>query len=85
MRTQARKMPFTEEQMRQIYDTNLIDFAVRHGFEMETIIVDRVKENGKSKLVKIGQGKKQSPIQSPRVMNMLCSNHECNLPKQTSL
>ena len=35
MRTQSRTMPFTEEQMQQIYNTNLIDFAVRHGFEIE--------------------------------------------------
>lgn len=54
-------------------------------YQAETIIVDIVKEDGKSKLVKIGQGKKQFPIQSPRAMNMHCSNHECNLPKQTFL
>lgn len=35
MRTQAHKMPFTEEQMQQIYNTNLIDLAVRHGFKIE--------------------------------------------------
>lgn len=35
MRTQARPMPFTEEQMKQVFDTNLIDFAVQHGFEIE--------------------------------------------------
>ncbi len=28
-------MPFTEEQMKQVFDTNIIDFAVRHGFEVE--------------------------------------------------
>lgn len=26
-----RGMPFTEEQMKQVFDTNLIDFAVRSG------------------------------------------------------
>ena len=31
----GRPMPFTEEQMRQIYNTNIIDFAVRNGFEIE--------------------------------------------------
>ena len=30
-----RPMPFTEEQMRQVFDTNLIDFAVKHGYEIE--------------------------------------------------
>ena len=29
------KMPFTKEQMKQVFDTNLIDFAVRNGFEIE--------------------------------------------------
>lgn len=28
-------MPFTEEQMKQVFDTNIIDFVVRHGFEVE--------------------------------------------------
>lgn len=28
-------MPFTEEQMKQVFETNLIDFAVQHGFEIE--------------------------------------------------
>ena len=28
-------MPFTEEQMKQVFDTNIIDFAVSHGFEVE--------------------------------------------------
>lgn len=35
MRTQARPMPFTEEQMKQVFDTNLIDFAVQNGFQIE--------------------------------------------------
>jgi len=39
MRTHAahppRGMPFTEEQMKQVFDTNLIDFAVRNGFQIE--------------------------------------------------
>ena len=28
-------MPFTEEQMKQVFATNLIDFAVQNGFEIE--------------------------------------------------
>lgn len=35
MQTQARPLPFTEEQMRQVFATNIIDFAVSHGFEIE--------------------------------------------------
>ena len=35
MRTQPRPMPFTEEQMKQVFDTNMIDFAVQHGFQIE--------------------------------------------------
>ena len=31
----TRQLPFSEEQMKQVFDTNLIDFAVRHGFEIE--------------------------------------------------
>ena len=51
-------MPFTEEQMQQIYNTNLIDFAVRHGFEIEK--GDRntvhVKHSGGLYLFKHGRG-----------------------------
>ncbi len=51
-------LPFTEEQMRQIYQTNLIDFAVGHGFEIEKS--DRatvhVKNNGGLYLFKHGRG-----------------------------
>ena len=58
MRIQARKMPFTEEQMQQIYNTNLIDFAVQHGFEIEK--GDRntvhVKHSGGLYLFKHGRG-----------------------------
>lgn len=35
LKTHARAMPFTEEQMAQIYGTNLIDFAVQHGFVID--------------------------------------------------
>lgn len=35
MRRGTRQLPFSEEQMKQVFDTNLIDFAVRHGFEIE--------------------------------------------------
>ena len=44
----GRPMPFTEEQMRQIYNTNIIDFAVRNGFEIEKSdkATVHVKHNG---------------------------------------
>ncbi len=32
---QSRGMPFTSEQMKQVFDTNLIDFAVQNGFQIE--------------------------------------------------
>lgn len=35
MRTQVRKISFTEELMQQIYSTNLTDFDLQHGFEIE--------------------------------------------------
>lgn len=35
MQTRSRPMPFTEEQMKQVFDTNMIDFAASHGFEIE--------------------------------------------------
>ena len=58
MRTQSRPMPFTEEQMKQVFDTNLIDFAVQHGFEIEK--GDRntvhVKHSGGLYLFKHGRG-----------------------------
>lgn len=51
-------LPFTEEQMRHIYQTNLIDFAVGNGFEIEK--GDRatvhVKNNGGLYLFKHGRG-----------------------------
>ncbi len=28
-------MPFTETQMKQVFGTNLMDFAVSHGFEVQ--------------------------------------------------
>ena len=53
-----RPMPFTEEQMRQVFDTNLIDFAVKHGYEIEK--GDRntvhVKHSGGLYLFKHGRG-----------------------------
>lgn len=58
MRTRSRPMPFTEEQMQQIFNTNLIDFAVQHGFEIEK--GDRntvhVKHSGGLYLFKHGRG-----------------------------
>lgn len=35
VKQRGRPMPFTEEQMQQIYQTNIIDFAVSNGFEIE--------------------------------------------------
>lgn len=35
MRTQSRPMPFTGEQMKQVFDTNIIDFAVQNGFVVD--------------------------------------------------
>ena len=35
IQTAARTMPFTEEQMKQVFDTNIIDFAVANGFQIE--------------------------------------------------
>ena len=51
-------MPFTEEQMRQIYNTNIIDFAVRNGFEIEKSdkATVHVKHNGGLYLFKHGRG-----------------------------
>ncbi len=53
-----RPMPFTEEQMKQVFDTNLIDFVVRHGYEIEK--GDRntvhVKHSGGLYLFKHGRG-----------------------------
>ena len=53
-----RPMPFTEEQMRQIYNTNIIDFAVRNGFEIEKSdkATVHVKHNGGLYLFKHGRG-----------------------------
>lgn len=58
MRTNKKPLPFTEEQMRQVFDTNIIDFAVQHGFEVEK--GDRntvhVKKSGGLFLFKNGRG-----------------------------
>lgn len=35
MRTQPRKMPFTEEQMKQVFDTSIIDFALSNRLQLE--------------------------------------------------
>lgn len=60
MRTQTRTMPFTEEQMKQVFDTNLIDFAVRQGFEIEKGDTNtvHVKHSGGLYLFKHGRGYK---------------------------
>lgn len=51
-------MPFTEEQMKQVFDTNIIDFAIRSGFEVEK--GDRntvhVKHSGGLYLFRHGRG-----------------------------
>ncbi len=52
------RLPFTEEQMKQVFDTNLIDFAVSHGFKVEK--GDRntvhVKHSGGLYLFRHGRG-----------------------------
>lgn len=54
----GRPMPFTEEQMQQIYNTNIIDFAVSNGFEIEKSdkATVHVKNNGGLYLFKHGRG-----------------------------
>lgn len=58
MRTQSKPMPFTEGQMKQVFDTNIIDFAVQHGFQIEK--GDRhsvhVKNSGSLYLFNHGRG-----------------------------
>lgn len=59
MRSQVtRKMPFTEEQMQKIYNTNIIDFAREHGFEVEKgdKATLHVKNSGGLYLFKHGRG-----------------------------
>lgn len=60
MHTQTRAMPFTEDQMKQVFDTNLIDFAVRQGFEIEKGDANtvHVKHSGGLYLFKHGRGYK---------------------------
>lgn len=54
------KYPFTQEQVRKIYSTNLIDFAVSHGFAIDPEYKDRaavhVKGYGGLYLFKHGRG-----------------------------
>ena len=54
----SKQMPFTEEQMQQIYNTNIIDFAVQNGFEIEKgdKATVHVKNNGGLFLFKHGRG-----------------------------
>jgi len=51
-------MPFTKEQMQQIYNTNIIDFAVKKGFKIEKSdkATVHVKNNGGLFLFKHGRG-----------------------------
>ena len=35
MRTRSKPMPFTEEQMKQVFDTSIIDFALSNGLQLE--------------------------------------------------
>jgi len=67
MRTQSRPMPFTEEQMKQVFDTNLIDFAVQNGFEIEKGDANtvHVKHSGGLYLFKHGRGYKCFSEQVP--------------------
>lgn len=67
MRTQSRPMPFTEEQMKQVFDTNLIDFAVQNGFEIEKGDANtvHVKHSGGLYLFKHGRGYKCFSEQAP--------------------
>lgn len=55
---ERRPMPFTEEQMKQIYGTNIIDFAVSNGFEVEKgdKATMHVKNSGGLYLFKHGRG-----------------------------
>lgn len=58
MEPRTRNLPFTEEQVRHIYDTNIIEFAMNNGFEIEK--GDRhtvhVKNSGGLYLFKHGKG-----------------------------
>lgn len=58
VKQRGRPMPFTEEQMQQIYNTNIIDFAVSNGFEIEKSdkATVHVKNNGGLYLFKHGRG-----------------------------
>jgi len=58
VRQRGRPMPFTEEQMQQIYNTNIIDFAVNHGFEIEKgdKATVHVKNSGGLYLFRHGRG-----------------------------
>ena len=69
MRIQSRPMPFAEEQMQQIYNTNLIDFVVQHGLKSKK--GDRntvhVKHSGGLYLFKHGRGYEQMEHYIPPV------------------
>lgn len=58
VKQRGRSMPFTEEQMQQIYNTNIIDFAVNNGFEIEKSdkATVHVKNSGGLYLFKHGRG-----------------------------
>lgn len=58
VKQRGRPMPFTEEQMQQIYNTNIIDFAVNNGFEIEKSdkATVHVKNSGGLYLFKHGRG-----------------------------
>lgn len=60
-------MPFTEEQMKQVFDTNIIDFAVQNGFEIEKGDANtvHVKHSGSLYLFKHGRGYKCFSEQAP--------------------
>ena len=52
MRTTTRPMPFTSEQMKQVFETNLIDFAIDNGFE----ISEKSKRNSRNSVHVKGYG-----------------------------
>lgn len=50
-------MPFTEEQMKQVFETNIIDFASQNGFEIEKSDTKTVHVKGHSGLFLFTHGK----------------------------
>ena len=80
MRAQSRPMPFTEEQMKQVFDTNIIDFAVQHGFQIEKGDANtvHVKHSGGLYLFKHGRGYKcfSEDVSSGKKCNIITFTQE---------